>query len=120
MIEIIPGMPDNVVAIIGHGKVTGEDYDTVLIPAIEEKLRSHKKIRLLYCLGKDFSRYTVVALLDDAKVSAQHLAGFERIAIVADVHWVTEAARFFGVFIPCPVRSYGNDQLSEAKAWVSE
>ena len=120
MIEIIPGMPDNVVAIIAHGKVTGEDYETVLTPAIEEKLRRHKKIRLLYCLGKDFSRYTVVALLDDAKVSAQHLASFEKITIVADVHWVTEAARFFGFFIPCPVRTYGNDQLSEAKAWVTE
>ena len=120
MIEIIPGMPDNVVAVIAQGKVTGEDYDTVFTPAIEEKLRRHKKVRLLYCLGKDFSRYTVIALLDDAKVSAQHLAGFERMAIVTDVHWVTEAAKFFGFFIPCPVRIYGNDQLSEAKAWMTE
>ena len=120
MIEIIPGMPDNVVAVIAHGKVTGEDYDMVFTPAIEEKLRAHKKIRLLYRLGKDFSGYTVVAILDDAKVSVQHLAAFEKMAVVTDVHWITEAAKFFGFFIPCPVKIYGNERLSEAKTWVSE
>jgi hypothetical protein len=120
MIEIIPGMPDNVVAVIAHGKVTGEDYDTIFTPAIEEKLRAHKKIRLLYCLGKDFSGYTVVAILDDAKVSVQHLAAFEKMAVVTDVHWITEAAKFFGFFIPCPVKIYGTERLSEAKTWVSE
>jgi hypothetical protein len=120
MLEIIPGMPDNVVAVIAHGRVTGEDYDTVFTPAIEEKLGAHKKIRLLYCLGKDFSGYTVVAILDDAKVSVQHLAAFEKMAVVTDVHWITEAGKFFGFFIPCPVKIYGNERLSEAKTWVSE
>jgi hypothetical protein len=120
MIEIIRGMPDNVVAVIAHGKVTGEDYHTVFISAIEEKLRTHKKIRLLYCLGKDFSGYTVVAILDDAKVSVQHLTAFEKMAVVTDVHWITEAAKFFGVFIPCPVKIYANERLSEAKTWITE
>jgi SpoIIAA-like len=120
MIEIISGMPDNVVAVMAHGKVTGEDYDRVFSPTIEEKLRTHKKIRLLYCLGKDFSGYTVIAMLDDAKVGAQHLAAFEKMAIVSDVHWVTEAAKFFGFFIPCPVTVYGNEELSEAKRWITE
>ena len=48
MIEIIQGLPDNVVAVTASGKVTGEDYDSVLIPVIEEKLKKHDKIRVLY------------------------------------------------------------------------
>ena len=35
MIEIMSGLPENVVAAIANGEVTGEDYEKVLIPAIE-------------------------------------------------------------------------------------
>jgi len=38
IIEIIPSMPENIVAVNASGKVTGEDYDNVLMPAIEDKL----------------------------------------------------------------------------------
>jgi hypothetical protein len=37
MIEIIQGLPDNVVGVVGSGTVTGEDYSNVLIPAVKEK-----------------------------------------------------------------------------------
>lgn len=31
MMELMQGLPDNVLGIIGSGTITGEDYDTVLI-----------------------------------------------------------------------------------------
>jgi len=34
MMGIIQGLPDNVVGVNLSGTITGEDYDTVLIPAI--------------------------------------------------------------------------------------
>ena len=34
MIEIIQGLPDNALGIIGSEKIKKEDYDTVLIPTI--------------------------------------------------------------------------------------
>ena len=40
MIEIIRGLPENVVAVSVSGEVTGEDYKNVLIPAIEDKIQS--------------------------------------------------------------------------------
>jgi hypothetical protein len=36
MLELIQGLPDNVLGIIGSGTITGEDYDTVLIPAMKD------------------------------------------------------------------------------------
>ena len=120
MIELLSEYPDNVVALRGHSKVTGEDYERDLIPAIEEKLKLHKKIRMLYHLGGDFSGYTAAAMWDDAKVGLQHLTAFEKIAVVTDTHWVSEAVKVFGYFIPCPVRTYDNNQLTEAKAWICE
>ena len=43
MMGIIQGLPDNVVGVNLSGTITGEDYDTVLIPAIKDKLKKYKK-----------------------------------------------------------------------------
>ncbi len=48
MIEALKDFPDNVIAIACHGRVTKADYETVLIPGIEDKLSRHKKVRI-YC-----------------------------------------------------------------------
>jgi hypothetical protein len=104
MMHDIQGLPDNVVGVAAHGNVTGEDYETVLIPAVERSLETHEKLRVLYHLGSDFTGF---------------LTAFEKIAVVTDLTWVSEAVKVFGFFIPCPVKVFGNDRLGDAKAWVS-
>ena len=120
MIEMIPDMPDNVVAVSAKGKVTGEDYDKVLIPSIEERLKRHQKIRVLYQLGKDFSGFSAVAMWEDAKVGIRHLTAFERIAVVSDVDWIIGAVKVFAFLIPCPLKIFRNEKLPEAIIWVSQ
>jgi hypothetical protein len=73
MVEIIDGMPDNVLGFVASGKVTGNDYDTVLIPAIEAKLMSRRKVRVLYQLPPNFNGFSAEAVWDDAKVGLRHL-----------------------------------------------
>jgi hypothetical protein len=46
MIELIPGLPDYVLGIRANGEVTGDDYERILIPAIEQHLEKRSKIRL--------------------------------------------------------------------------
>ncbi len=120
MLELIQEMPENVVAIRASGKVTGEDYDNVFIPAVEEKLAVQDKIRILYHLGEELSGFTGGAMWDDAKVGIRHLSAFEKMAIVTDASWIAGAVKVFALVIPCPVKLFSNDQLSDAKAWVSE
>jgi len=119
MIEIVSETPENLIIAVAHGKVTGDDYEKIFIPALEEKLKSNKRMRLLYQLGEDFSGYTVGAMWDDAKLGLGHLRSFEKIAIVTEVHWILEAVKFFGFFVPCPVKTFSNGDLVEAKAWVT-
>ena len=54
MIEIIKELPDNVVGIVARGRVTNEECDTVLRPAMEASLKRHNKIRLYYEVGSRF------------------------------------------------------------------
>jgi hypothetical protein len=42
MMELMKGLADNVIGIVGSGTITAEDYDTVLIPSIHEKLKNYK------------------------------------------------------------------------------
>ena len=56
MMELIhERMRRNVVALTAHGKISHEDQEEVLIPAIEEAIKRFSKIRLLYRTGEDFT-----------------------------------------------------------------
>lgn len=119
MMELIQGLPDNVLGIVGSGTITGEDYDTVLIPEMKDKLQRHKKIRLLYQLNKDFVHYALDAYLEDAKVS-WHTLSLEKVAVVSDVHWINDSVNIFKFIIPVQVKVFSNNELGKAKAWVIE
>ena len=118
MIEIDSTAPDDVVVAVAHGRVSGKDHEDVLVPEIESKLRRHGKIACLYQLAPDFSGFTAEAMWDDLKVGVGHVNGFDKVAIVTDVGWVRDAAKVFGALLPCPVRTFANDHVAEARAWV--
>jgi len=120
MIELIPDLPTNVVAFTATGQVTGDDYEKVLVPAVEEKLREHEKIRILYHLGPDFKKFTTTALWDDAKVGLHHLTDFERIAVVSDLTWIQTLVKGIGLAMPGQVRTFANSELDAARDWISD
>jgi hypothetical protein len=119
MLYIMANMPDHVVAVEAVGKVTGEDYERVLVPAIDDRLKGHQKISLLYHVGPDFSGLTAGAMWDDAKVGMRHITAFEKVAVVSDIDWIVGAVKIFSFVIPAIVRTFRNASLDEAKAWVS-
>ena len=118
MIELIPDLPDNVVGFTAKGEVTADDYESVIIPTVETKLKEYGKIRLLYHLGPDFTGFTTHAMWDDAKVGLHHITAWEKIALVSDVNWICGTAKCFGFVMPGHVKAFSNNQLSEAKEWI--
>jgi hypothetical protein len=120
MLETIQPSVDNVVALRATGKVTGDDYETVLIPLIEEKLASYDKIRLLYHLGPEFTGYEAEAMWDDTKVGLKHLTHFEKIAVVTDVEWIIRLVKAAGFLIPGEVRLFANSELAAAQTWIKQ
>ena len=120
MIEVIIDLPDRVLGLKARGEVTADDYRSTVVPAIEEKLTRFGKVRLLYVLGKDFEGYSGRAAWEDAKVGMKHLTSFERIAVVTDVDWVERTVKAFGFAFPGEVRVFDDDDLEEARHWISE
>ena len=95
MIELIRELPENVLAAKAVGKVTAEDYETVLIPEVETRLKDHNKLSLLYVLGDEFAGFEAGAMWEDTKVGLMHLTAWERIAVVSDSQWVRGAVKAF-------------------------
>ncbi len=125
MLELIEGLPDNALGFTAKGNVTSEDYETVLIPAVEEKLKKHEKVRLLYHLGNEFEKFEAGAMWDDAKVGLGHITNWEKIAIVTDVNWIEQAGKIFGFAIETmsvsgDVKVFHNSELEEAIKWIGE
>jgi hypothetical protein len=86
----IPVNADKVGAFICKGRVTKADYDSVLVPAVLQALKTHSKVRFYYETADDFSGIDPGAMWEDFKVGMKHLTRWDRFAVVADVEWIKQ------------------------------
>lgn len=119
MITLSSGMPDHIVAAEASGKVTGEDYEQVLLPAIEAASKGDDKARLLYVLGADFDGYEAEAAMDDARLGLHHWTDFEKIALVTDHEGYRVTARALGFLMPGEVKVFTLDEADAAREWIT-
>jgi SpoIIAA-like len=115
MIEIIEGLPRNVVGIAVKGRVTMQDCRDVLVPAMEKSLKRHEKIRLYYELGSRFPG----AGWDDLDLGIDSASRCERVAIVTDIGWVRLTAKALRFLIPGKIRVFATIEAEEGRAWIS-
>ena len=120
MLERIQGLPESVIGFEAKGDVTGDDYESVLIPAVEEMLTRRKSIRFLYHLGDAFTGFDAKAIWDDAKVGLKYFTAWERFAVVSDIEWIRNAINAFRFVMPGHIRIFRNCEMSEARHWLSE
>lgn len=118
MMKMMEELGEGVVGVEAHGKVTRDDYEKVLMPAVDRALRDREKIRFLYRVAPDFSGFTGGALWDDARVGIRHLGAWDRVAVVTDVTWIADAVKAFQFVIPAKTRVFHNDELQLAKDWL--
>jgi hypothetical protein len=115
MIEVIEGLPDNVVGILAKGEVTRKDYLEVVIPAVEKSLKQNAKLRLYYGLGSQFTAIDFGAEWEDFKLGIEHLSRRERAAVVTAVAWIGYAVSAFRFLMPGKIRVFTTAQASEAR-----
>ena len=119
MIKVISGLPNKVLGFEVSGSVTSNDYETVIIPAVETAAAKSQKLRMLYHVTPEFEKFELGAMWDDAKVGLQHRTLWEKIAVVTDVGWITSGIKLFGFAVPGQVRIFKNSEKSEATDWLA-
>jgi hypothetical protein len=115
MIELIEGLPNNVVGISVTGRVTKEECRDILAPAVQKSLRWRDTIRLYYELGSRFPG----SGWDDIELGFEHAARCERIAIVTDIAWVRLTVKAIRFLIPGAIRVFATIEAPQARAWIA-
>jgi len=119
MITQLQDLPTNVVGFRASGKVTKEEYDTVLIPAVNKLADATGKINYLFVLDTDISNLSAGAWYDDLLVGIKHLLQWRKMAIVSNQSGVNKFTDIAGHLMPGEVKSFTISQLDAAKAWVA-
>lgn len=119
MIRLLNDMPPGVLGLEAIDDVEREDYENVLVPAVEAAIAEHGKVRLVYVLGREFDEYEGGAIWEDAKLGSRHPASFERIALVTDASWAGPALKVFSVLWPGQARAFALAELEAAKRWAA-
>ena len=114
MLELIDGLPGNVVGIAVSGRLTMQDCQDVLVPAMQKSLKRHEKIRLYYELNSRFPG----AAWDELELGLEDLSRCERVAIVTDIGWVRLTVKALRFLIPSEIRVFPTVQADEGRAWI--
>ena len=122
MIERIDELPDGVIGLRASGKLTKQDYESGLEPALKEATDSGEA-RVLLVLP-DFDGLEPGAWVEDVKtglkVQTQNRSAWKKLAFVSGVDWVSKSMRLFSWAMPGELRVFEMDELDEAKSWVAE
>jgi SpoIIAA-like len=121
MIERIEGMPAGTIGLRASGKLSREDYQQVLEPALREGVESGE-MRLLFAMP-DFDGLEPGAMVEDIEAGLRTLvrdhSAWRRFAFVTDVEWVAKSMRAFAWLAPGEVRVFVLSELDAAREWVS-
>ena len=121
MIERIEEMPSGTIGLHASGKLTREDYQHVLEPALKEGVESGE-LRLLFAMP-DFDGLEPGAMIDDIETGlrtwVRDHSAWKRFAFVTDVEWLAKTMRAFAWLTPGEVRVFALGELEEAKRWVA-
>ena len=118
MIEILPKSHGNILGIKATGKVTAEDYETVLIPKLDSLLAENETARFLYFLPEEFEGFEMGAMWDDAKYAGGHIDRFDKIALVGGPKWIEWTTKLSAIFIKGEAKTFHENELDQAWSWL--
>jgi SpoIIAA-like len=119
VIRLLEGLPDNVIGVEASGKVTDEDYESVLIPAVRASIEASGRVRFLYVLGEDFDGWTLGGMWEDAKLGGSEVKAWEKVAIVTDRDWLRHTVKGLGWMLPGEIRVFDLSERDDATTWVA-
>jgi hypothetical protein len=72
MIRLLTDMPDGVLGLEAVDDVERENYENVIVPAIEQAIAQHGKACIVYVLGPEFDDCEGGAVWKDLKLGARN------------------------------------------------
>ena len=123
MYEILDS-PENVFAIEVVGKLEKDDYEKVLVPAVQKMIDGPGEIRAVFVFGDRYEGLTAGATWADTKLYVgellhRELSKWKRCAIVTDLDWLRHSVAMFHWMMPGEVEVFVPSKVQEAIAWTA-
>lgn len=119
MITQIQNVPDNMVAFDATGLVTKEDFETIVIPAVNELVGRTNELNYLMVINTDLSKFSIGAWLQDLLLGLKKITKWQRAAILTDSDMVNTFTDIFSVIVPGEFKGFMRSELATAIRWVS-
>jgi len=119
MLTLIDDLPENVLGVTADGEVTGDDYENVLMAAMEGKFLHVDKLSVLFQLAPGFTGFTFPAMIDDAKIGLKYISRWDKVAVVSDHHLLNGYTRLISHILPAEIKVFSNADLAKAKGWIA-
>jgi hypothetical protein len=119
MPEILKDLPAGIDGVRAIGKISGEDYKSVVEPMLFDARKHGRRVRFLYEFGPDFEAFAAGGSWADTKVGLSSMRLLDGCAIVADAEWIRKASEAFAFFMPCPVEVFTLKDHDAAVKWLS-
>lgn len=119
MIEILTDVPDNVAGFRAVGEVTGDDFKTTVLPAVDEVVIRTGELNYLMIIDTPLSNWTYGAWVQDALLGIQELTKWNRAAIVSDSEGLNRFTDVFSILVPGVFKGFLPEELPQAVSWVA-
>jgi hypothetical protein len=116
MYNILPQSKENAIWIQLKGRMSAQDYET-LLPYIDEIIAHHGTIRILTDL-RDFEGVEFWTVLRTPPQAFKYSSKVEKKAIITDESWIYTWARLLAPFFKTEVRCFPSSKIEEAWKWV--
>jgi hypothetical protein len=118
MLTTIPNLPENVLGFEAHGTIESDDYRSVLVPAIEQRMAQGDGIRIVIVF-EQWDGVSGGAAWQDLKLGVEHLTHWRRIALVTDLEWMRHATQLFGWMTPGELKLFPLAERDAAVEWAA-
>ena len=113
------GQP-NILGITVNGKLRGVDYETTLIPLMEEMLKQNDKISC-YIDMSGFEGFDMSAFWQDFTFGIRNWNSFKRIAVVGTSSWMENITNIFDKLTPnMELKCFDKEDHTDAWDWLKQ
>jgi len=115
--------PDGVFAVEVVGVLDQEDYDSVIMPGLEELIDGSGEIRFVVLFGDAFEGPTSGSVAEARRhvdeIVHGDLSKWRRCAVVTDIQWLRHSVAIFRWMMPGEVATFDASNLADAIAWAA-
>lgn len=102
------------------GKITQEDFDKVVMPAVNDLVARTNELNYLMVIDTDLRNFTIGAWWKDALMGLKNITKWRRAAIVSGSEGIRQFTDIFSVVVPGEFKGFEPYDLESAIYWVSE